>query len=166
MVSSGGSDILVHFGDEDFLHRYQEFEQHLPEWKAQYPKLAAADMRYERQVVLEMQPGTGVPVKSDAGAARGCGGRGCGCQRLRGCGYSGSGSGYGTKGASEGGSEGSGEAGSSCCGACEGQAWRVLRVQFLLVKTRRAMAKSLLTWLQRRRAQEARAKQAAGAGER
>ena len=69
MVSSGGSDILVHFGDEDFLHRYQEFEQHLPDWKQQYPKLAAADMRYERQVVLEMQPGTGVPVKSDAGAA-------------------------------------------------------------------------------------------------
>ena len=66
VVSSGGSDILVHFGDEDFLHRYQEFEQHLPEWKAQYPKLAAADMRYERQVVLEMQPGTGVPVKSDS----------------------------------------------------------------------------------------------------
>ena len=70
MVSSGGSDILVHFGDEDFLHRYQEFEQHLPEWKAQYPKLAAADMRYERQVVLEMQPGTGVPVKSDSGRRR------------------------------------------------------------------------------------------------
>jgi cell division protein FtsQ len=71
VVSSGGSDILVHFGDEDFLHRYQEFEQHLPEWKAQYPKLAAADMRYERQVVLEMQPGTGVPVKSDSGVAAG-----------------------------------------------------------------------------------------------
>ena len=70
VVSSGGSDILVHFGDEDFLHRYEEFEQHLPDWKQQYPKLAAADMRYERQVVLEMQPGTGVPVKSDSGARR------------------------------------------------------------------------------------------------
>jgi cell division protein FtsQ len=69
VVSSGGSDILVHFGDEDFLHRYQEFEQHLPEWKQQYPKLAAADMRYERQVVLEMQAGTGVPVKSDPATA-------------------------------------------------------------------------------------------------
>jgi cell division protein FtsQ len=68
VVSSGGSDILVHFGDEDFLHRYEEFEQHLPDWKVQYPKLAAADMRYERQVVLEMQPGTGVPMKSDSAA--------------------------------------------------------------------------------------------------
>jgi cell division protein FtsQ len=76
VVSSGGSDILVHFGDEDFLHRYEEFEQHLPEWKAQYPKLAAADMRYERQVVLEMQPGTGVPVKSDSGAAADASGSG------------------------------------------------------------------------------------------
>ncbi|HEY5382722.1 MAG TPA: FtsQ-type POTRA domain-containing protein [Acidobacteriaceae bacterium] len=54
MVTSGGSDILVHFGDESFLQRYREFEQHLPEWKQQYPKLASADMRYERQVVLEV----------------------------------------------------------------------------------------------------------------
>lgn len=69
VVSGGGSDILVHFGDEEFLHRYQEFEQHLPEWKQQYPKLAAADMRYERQVVLEMQPGTGVPLNGDSGAS-------------------------------------------------------------------------------------------------
>jgi cell division protein FtsQ len=66
VVSSGGSDILVHFGDEDFLHRYQEFEEHLPGWKQQYPRLAAADMRYDRQVVLEMQPGTGVPVNGGA----------------------------------------------------------------------------------------------------
>ncbi len=75
MVSGGGSDILVHFGDEQFLERYQQFEAHLPEWKQQYPKLAAADMRYERQVVLEMQPGTGVPVSGDSGAGnRECGG--------------------------------------------------------------------------------------------
>lgn len=69
VVSGGGSDILVHFGDEDFLHRYQEFEQHLPAWKQQYPRLAAADMRYDRQVVLEMAPGTGVPVSGGANAA-------------------------------------------------------------------------------------------------
>src|SRR6201996_611732 len=69
VVSGGGSDILVHFGDEEFLHRYQEFEQHLPDWKQQYPKLAAADMRYERQVVLEMQPGTGVPLVGDSASS-------------------------------------------------------------------------------------------------
>ncbi|HVG26511.1 MAG TPA: FtsQ-type POTRA domain-containing protein, partial [Acidobacteriaceae bacterium] len=62
VVASGSSDILVHFGDEKFLERYHQFQQHLPEWKQQYPKLASADMRYERQVVLEMQPGTAVPL--------------------------------------------------------------------------------------------------------
>jgi cell division protein FtsQ len=55
LITSGGSDILVHFGQEQFLKRYREFEEHLPEWKQQYPKLASADMRYDRQIVLEMQ---------------------------------------------------------------------------------------------------------------
>lgn len=68
LVTSDGADILVHFGDEDFLHRYQEFEKHLPEWRTQYPHLASADMRYERQVVLEMQPGTNAAALDRPGA--------------------------------------------------------------------------------------------------
>lgn len=55
LITAGSSDVLVHFGQEQFLKRYQEFEQHLPEWRQQYPKLASADMRYEGQIVLEMQ---------------------------------------------------------------------------------------------------------------
>ena len=55
-------DVLVHFGDRDYLDRYRKFEEHLPEWRAQYPRLASVDMRYERQVVLEMQNGAPVPV--------------------------------------------------------------------------------------------------------
>jgi cell division protein FtsQ len=66
LITSGSSDILVHFGQEKFLHRYEEFEQHLAEWKAQYPKLASADMRYEGQIVLEMQ-GDGGPTTIGAG---------------------------------------------------------------------------------------------------
>ena len=62
LVTLGGSDILVHFGDEEFLKRFQAFQQHLPEWRTQYPKLASADMRYERQVVLEMQGGAAPPL--------------------------------------------------------------------------------------------------------
>ncbi|WP_182277777.1 FtsQ-type POTRA domain-containing protein [Granulicella sp. 5B5] len=54
--SKGGSpEVLVHFGDDKFLSRYDEFEKLLPEWRQQYPKLAAADMRYEGQIVLEMR---------------------------------------------------------------------------------------------------------------
>jgi len=56
---SGGitTDLLVHFGDSDFLPRYRKFESHLQEWLTDHPKLASVDMRYEHQVVLEMQPG-------------------------------------------------------------------------------------------------------------
>ena len=67
LITSGSSDILVHFGQEQFLKRYQEFEQHLEEWKQQYPKLASADMRYEGQIVLEMQ-GDGKTAAISAGA--------------------------------------------------------------------------------------------------
>jgi cell division protein FtsQ len=56
--AASGADILVHFGEVKFLERYREYEQHLAEWRAQYPRLASVDLRYERQVVLEMQPGT------------------------------------------------------------------------------------------------------------
>jgi cell division protein FtsQ len=66
LIASGSSDILVHFGDEAFLTRYREFQEHLPEWRQQYPKLASADMRYEGQIVLEMQGGASVPAGDSA----------------------------------------------------------------------------------------------------
>jgi cell division protein FtsQ len=62
--ASGATDILVHFGDGKYLERYRQYEQHLAEWRAQYPKLASVDLRYERQVVLEMQPGTSVAANN------------------------------------------------------------------------------------------------------
>lgn len=62
LIPDHSTDILVHFGDTDFLDRYRRFQQHLPEWKTLYSKLSSVDMRYERQVVLEMQPGSSVPV--------------------------------------------------------------------------------------------------------
>jgi len=55
-------EVMVHFGEDSFLDRYKKFEEHLPEWRTQYPHLASVDMRYERQVVLEMQPGTAAPI--------------------------------------------------------------------------------------------------------
>jgi cell division protein FtsQ len=47
-------DILAHFGQEEFLERYQHYKAHINEWLQQYPKLAAVDLRYDQQVVLEM----------------------------------------------------------------------------------------------------------------
>jgi cell division protein FtsQ len=58
LIPDQGKDVLVHFGDTDFLNRYRKYEEHLAEWRSQYPTLWSVDMRYEWQVVLEMQPGT------------------------------------------------------------------------------------------------------------
>jgi cell division protein FtsQ len=59
LIPDHSTEILVHFGEDSFLDRYRRFKDHLAEWKTLYPKLSSVDMRYERQVVLEMQPGSG-----------------------------------------------------------------------------------------------------------
>ncbi|HEU5342381.1 cell division protein FtsQ/DivIB [Edaphobacter sp.] len=69
LISTDSSDILVHFGADKFLERYQKFEEHLPEWRTLYPKLASVDMRYETQAVLDMQPGAAQPQSAAPAAA-------------------------------------------------------------------------------------------------
>lgn len=66
LVQENQSDILVHFGESDFLSRFEKFEQYLPEWRSQHPNLASVDMRYERQVVLDMKPGTSATSNAPA----------------------------------------------------------------------------------------------------
>jgi cell division protein FtsQ len=69
VIPDKGGEVMVHFGEDNFLERYRKFEEHLAEWRAQYPHLSSVDMRYERQVVLEMQPGTTGPATANAGEA-------------------------------------------------------------------------------------------------
>ncbi len=70
MIPDKGGEVMVHFGEDNFLDRYRKFEEHLPEWRTQYPRLSSVDMRYERQVVLEMQPGAaGAASAPDSGKA-------------------------------------------------------------------------------------------------
>jgi cell division protein FtsQ len=57
LMPEQGADILAHFGEDHFLERYQRYKAHIAEWRQQYPKLAAVDLRYEHQVVLEMASG-------------------------------------------------------------------------------------------------------------
>ena len=56
LIPDHSADVLVHFGEENFLDRYRKYEAHLGEWRTQYPRLSSVDMRYERQVVLETGP--------------------------------------------------------------------------------------------------------------
>jgi cell division protein FtsQ len=64
LLPSAGSDLLVHFGSDDFANRWQTLEQKLPGWRQQYPRLAGVDLRYQRQTVLEMAKEVAEPAKS------------------------------------------------------------------------------------------------------
>jgi cell division protein FtsQ len=69
LLPAQGTDIQVHFGDSDFLARYRSYQQHLAEWRQQYPHLSSVDMRYENQVVLDMTP-QAMPKPSPEAAPR------------------------------------------------------------------------------------------------
>jgi cell division protein FtsQ len=66
VIPAQGSDILLHFGQEQFSERYRSYRAHLAEWRQQYPKLASVDLRYDREVVLKMQDGTTDAANADA----------------------------------------------------------------------------------------------------
>jgi len=55
-VPANGTDLQLQFGQDDFLTRWRNYEAHVGQWRAQYPKLAAVDLRYEHEVVLKMTP--------------------------------------------------------------------------------------------------------------
>jgi cell division protein FtsQ len=70
-VPGNGSDLLLHFGQEDFLPRWRNYQAHIAQWQEQYPHLASIDLRYDHEVVLKMagEPGTSAgtsPIASPA----------------------------------------------------------------------------------------------------
>jgi cell division protein FtsQ len=69
LMPEQGEDILAHFGEDRFLERYHRYKAHIAEWRQQYPKLSAVDLRYESQVVLEMAPGSTTAAPPDQSAA-------------------------------------------------------------------------------------------------
>lgn len=73
------SDLLLLFGNANFLARYQIFQSHLSAWEQQYPRLASVDLRYDSEVVLKMAPdvvaapakgATASPAKTKAAPAK------------------------------------------------------------------------------------------------
>lgn len=53
-VATNGNGLLLYFGQEDFVARWQNYQAHIAQWRAQYPNLASADLRYSDEVVLKM----------------------------------------------------------------------------------------------------------------
>ena len=74
-VPMKASDLLLHFGDKDFLARYRIYESHLSEWEQQYPNLAAVDLRYENEVVLKMAQEQGSGLRAQGSGNQGTGNR-------------------------------------------------------------------------------------------
>lgn len=69
-VAANGNGILLYFGHEDFLARWQNYQAHIAQWRAQYPNLASADLRYSDEVVLKMaNPPAAAPQPAAAKAA-------------------------------------------------------------------------------------------------
>jgi len=68
LMPEQGADILAHFGEDHFLERFQRYKSHIAEWRQQYPRLAEVDLRYERQVVLEMVSGVSHAQPNSDGA--------------------------------------------------------------------------------------------------
>ncbi len=68
LMPEQGADILAHFGEDHFLERYERYQAHIAEWRQQYPHLAAVDLRYDNQVVLEMASGKETAETSNGGA--------------------------------------------------------------------------------------------------
>jgi len=69
LMPEQGADVLAHFGEDHFMERYQRYKAHIAEWRQQYPKLSAVDLRYNQQVVLEMTPGTSAAPAAGNGDA-------------------------------------------------------------------------------------------------
>jgi cell division protein FtsQ len=68
-VAANGSGVLLYFGQEDFLARWQNYQAHIAQWRAQYPNLASVDLRYSDEVVLKMA-NPRAPVAAQPAAAR------------------------------------------------------------------------------------------------
>ena len=70
LMPEQGADILAHFGEDHFLERYQRYKAHIAEWRQQYPHLAAVDLRYDEQVVLQMASGKEMSDDASSGSAQ------------------------------------------------------------------------------------------------
>jgi cell division protein FtsQ len=69
LMPEQGTDVLAHFGDDHFLERFQRYQAHISEWRQQYPHLAAVDLRYDHQVVLQMDSGQEASAGGQTSAA-------------------------------------------------------------------------------------------------
>src|SRR5664279_225322 len=60
-VSDPKGAVLVHLGSSNFLERFQVYVAHVQEWRAQFSRLDAIDLRYAGQVIVNPENSAGQP---------------------------------------------------------------------------------------------------------
>ncbi|HEX7728185.1 MAG TPA: FtsQ-type POTRA domain-containing protein [Terracidiphilus sp.] len=74
LMPEQGNDVVAHMGTDHFLDRFQRYKTHIAEWRQQYPQLSEVDLRYDQQVVLQMNhggsnPPAALPATANAASA-------------------------------------------------------------------------------------------------
>jgi cell division protein FtsQ len=60
-VSDPKGAVLVHLGSSNFLERFQVYVAHVQEWRSQFSRLDAIDLRYAGQVIVNPENSPGQP---------------------------------------------------------------------------------------------------------
>jgi cell division protein FtsQ len=60
-VSDPKGAVLVHLGSSNFLERFQVYVAHVQEWRSQFSRLDAIDLRYAGQVIVNPENSAGQP---------------------------------------------------------------------------------------------------------
>jgi cell division protein FtsQ len=64
-ATGGQESVLVHFGNQDFEHKFRQFRENIAQWRAAAGRVESVDLRYERQVVVNPE----APVEQAQGPA-------------------------------------------------------------------------------------------------
>jgi len=59
--------VLVHFGDKEFLSRFQIFLQNIGQWRAAVGRVESVDLRFDRQVVVNPETVPGATAQAGKG---------------------------------------------------------------------------------------------------
>lgn len=53
-TSDPAGEVMIHLGNANFLDRYKVYIANLQQWRRQHPDLKSVDLRYDRQVILDV----------------------------------------------------------------------------------------------------------------
>lgn len=68
--NDGAAPLRLSLGDQDFARRYNLYRAHIAEWRRDYPRLRAVDLRYPGQAILDSAPASAPISRPKAAVSR------------------------------------------------------------------------------------------------